>query len=62
MGATATGGVRVLNEDVVRYLNIPVEVIDAVTAAEQRELERREKLYRGDRPAPDEREKTVILE
>ena len=61
MGAIATGGVRVLNEDVVRYLNIREEVIDAVAAAEQRELERREKLYRGDRLAPDVRGKTVIL-
>ena len=61
MGAIATGGVRILNEDVVRYLNIPGEVIDAVAAAEQRELERRGKLYRGDRLAPDVRGKTVIL-
>lgn len=61
MGAIATGGVRVLNEDVVRYLSIPGEVIDAVAADEQRELERREKLYRGSSPAPDVREKTVIL-
>jgi putative phosphoribosyl transferase len=61
MGAIATGGVRVLNKDVVRYLNIPGEVIDAVAAVEQRELDRREKLYRGDRPAPDVRGKTVIL-
>src|SRR5215217_1533133 len=61
MGAIATGGVRVLNKEVVRYLNIPGEVIDAVAAEEQRELERRERLYRGDRPAPDVRGKTVIL-
>jgi putative phosphoribosyl transferase len=61
MGAIATGGVRVVNEDVVRYLSIPGEVIDAVTADEQRELERREKLYRGERPAPDVSGKTVIL-
>ncbi|HEX8844736.1 MAG TPA: phosphoribosyltransferase [Pyrinomonadaceae bacterium] len=61
MGAIATGGTRVLNEDVVRYLNIPGEVIDAVAADEERELERRERLYRGERPAPDVRGKTVIL-
>jgi putative phosphoribosyl transferase len=61
MGAIATGGVRVLNEDVVRYLSIPGEVIDAVAADEQRELERRERLYRGSRPAPDIRGKTVII-
>jgi predicted phosphoribosyltransferase len=61
MGAIATGGVRVLNEDVVDYLRVPGEVIDAVAADEQRELERRERLYRGTRPAPDVRGKTVIL-
>jgi putative phosphoribosyl transferase len=61
MGGIATGGIRVLNEDVVRYLSIPGEVIDAVAANEQRELERREKLYRGNRLAPDVSGKTVIL-
>src|SRR2546421_6883921 len=61
MGAIATGGVRVLNEDVMRYISIPDAAIDAVAAKEQRELERRERLYRGDRPAPDVRGQTVIL-
>jgi putative phosphoribosyl transferase len=61
MGAIATGGVRVLNEDVVNYLRVPDEVIDAVAADELRELERRERAYRGDRPAPDVKGKTVIL-
>jgi predicted phosphoribosyltransferase len=61
MGAIATGGVRVLNEDVVGYLRVPGEVIDAVAADELRELERRERAYRGDRPAPDVKGKTVIL-
>jgi putative phosphoribosyl transferase len=61
MGAIATGGVRVLNEDVVQYLQIPGEVIDAVAADEQRELERRERAYRDDRPQPDVKGKTVIL-
>src|SRR3954467_7009362 len=50
MGAIATGGVRVLNDDVVNYLQIPGGVIDSVTAVEQEELERREHAYRGDRP------------
>src|SRR5438309_1915033 len=61
MGAIATGGVRVLNEDVVRSLGIPGGEIDAVAAEEQRELERREREYRGSRPAPDVRDRTVIL-
>src|SRR5436305_7598261 len=61
MGAIATGGVRVLNDDVVDYLGIPGEVIDAVAADELRELERREHAYRGDRPEPDVRGKTIIL-
>ena len=61
MGAIATGGVKVLNEDVVRALKIPQRVIDSVAAQEARELERRERLYRGDRPAPDVNGRTVIL-
>ncbi len=61
MGAIATGGVRVLNPDVVDYLRIPGGVIDAVAANELRELERRERVYRGDRPEPDVRGKIVIL-
>ena len=61
MGAIASGGVRVLNEDLVRTLRVPQEDIDAVAAAEQRELERREHEYRDDRPAPDVRGRTVIL-
>jgi len=61
MGAIATGGVRVLNDDVVEYLRITSGVIDSVTADELRELERRERAYRGDRPEPDVRAKTVIL-
>ncbi|MFL5802351.1 MAG: phosphoribosyltransferase [Roseiflexaceae bacterium] len=61
MGAIATGGVTVLNSEVVDALRIPNEVIDQVAAQEQRELERRERLYRGDRSPPDVRGKTVIL-
>lgn len=61
MGAIATGGVRVLNRDVVAYLAIPQRIIDAVTRQEQQELDRRERLYRGDRPAPELRGMTVIL-
>ena len=61
MGAVATGGVRALNEQVVRALRIPDYVIDAVAAKEEHELARRERLYRGDRPPPDVRGRTVIL-
>ena len=61
MGAIATGGVCVLNEDVVQMLHIPDRVIEAVIAKEQQELERREHLYRDDRPPPDVRNCTIIL-
>jgi putative phosphoribosyl transferase len=61
MGAVATGGVRVLNEQVVRALHIPEQVIDAVARWELEELARRERLYRGDRPPPDVHGRTVIL-
>jgi predicted phosphoribosyltransferase len=61
MGAVATGGVRVLNDQVVEHLRIPSYVIDAVTAREQQELTRRERLCRGGRPPPDVRGRTVIL-
>src|SRR5437764_329269 len=61
MGALASGGVRVLNRDVVRALDIPDDVIHGVAAHEARELRRRERAYRGDRPAPPVRGRTVIL-
>jgi len=61
MGAIATGGVRVLNDQLVGGLRIPDYVVDEVAASEQQELARRERLYRGDRPAPDVRGRTVIL-
>ena len=61
MGAISTGGVRVLNEDVVDYLRIPEHIIDAIAADELKELERRELAYRGNRPEPDIKGKTVIL-
>src|SRR3954447_20867658 len=60
-GAIATGGVRLLNHDVVRSLGILPQIIDRVTANERTELERREREYRGDRSPPDVRDKTVIL-
>jgi putative phosphoribosyl transferase len=61
MGAVATGGVRVLNDQIVAGLRIPDHVIEAVAEAEQQELARRERVYRGDRPPPDVRHRTVIL-
>jgi len=61
MGAIATGGARVLNEDVIRYLSVPSEVIEAVANAEQIELARREQAYRGERPTPELHGKQVIL-
>jgi predicted phosphoribosyltransferase len=61
MGAVATGGVRVLNQDVVKPLRIADYVIEAVAAQELEELKRRERLYRGGRSPPDVRRRTVIL-
>jgi predicted phosphoribosyltransferase len=61
MGAVATGGVRVLNDEIVRGLGISEYEIDAVVARELQELARRERLYRGDRPPPDVAGRTVIL-
>jgi putative phosphoribosyl transferase len=61
MGAIATGGVRVLNDDVVHYLQIPHTVIDAIADQEQQELERRTRHYRRDRPPLDVHGYTVIL-
>jgi putative phosphoribosyl transferase len=61
MGAIASGGVRVVNEELVNYLGIPNEVIDGIAAVEQRELERRAVTYRDDRPPPEIKDRIVIL-
>ena len=61
MGAIASGGVRVLNQEVVQTLNISEEQLAAIAAAEQEELDRRARLYRGDRPPPDVKGRTAIL-
>jgi putative phosphoribosyl transferase len=61
LGAIASGGTRVLNEGIVRDLAIPGTVIDALAQREQKELERRERLYRGGRPFPDVAGRVVIL-
>src|SRR4030081_2756670 len=61
MGAIATGGVRVLNDQLVERLGIPAHMIDAIAARERQELARRERLYRSGSPSPDVRGRTVIL-
>ena len=61
MGAIATGGIRVMNDVIVDSLRIADDVIKGVAAREQRELERRERAYRGGLPAPQVEGKTVIL-
>jgi putative phosphoribosyl transferase len=61
LGAIASGGVRVLNDDVVRALPHASELVESVTARETAELERREKAYRNGRPAPELGGRTVIL-
>jgi putative phosphoribosyl transferase len=61
MGAVATGGVRVLNDDVVKPLGISDHMIEAAAAQELEELSRRERLYRGGHPVPDISGRTVIL-
>lgn len=61
IGAIASGGIRVLNEDIIHALNIPEEMIYRVAQQELQELQRREQSYRGDRPAADIHDRTVIL-
>ena len=61
MGAIASGGVRILDRQLIGMYGVPAREIERVTAAERRELERRERLYRDGRPAPDVRDRTVIL-
>jgi putative phosphoribosyl transferase len=61
MGAIASGGVRVLNQDVVRGLGVSPETIERVVEREQEVLKQREQAYRGDRPPPDAQGRTVIL-
>ncbi len=61
MGAIASGGERILNTHVIEDLGIPPQIIEIVTARERQELERRERLYRGNLPCIKARGRTVIL-
>lgn len=61
MGAIASGNVRVLNQNLIRILNIPDELIEQVTTRERHELERREKVYRGTAPPLEVKDRTVII-
>ena len=61
MGAIASGGSRVMNQDVVRALNISEDDISQVEEGERRELQRREQAYRGKRPWPELANRCVIL-
>jgi putative phosphoribosyl transferase len=61
IGAIASGGIRVLNDDIIRVLSVPEEVINIVARNELQELQRREHTYRGNRRAPEIRDHKVIL-
>src|SRR4051794_15211371 len=61
LGAIASGGVRVLNSSLIRYLGLTPAVIDQITSREQQEIERCERLYRDGRPALPIVRRTVIL-
>jgi len=61
MGAVASGGIRVINEQAIHDLALSEETLERVAAAELAELNRRERVYRGDRPEPTVEGRTVIL-
>ena len=61
MGAIAAGGVRILSEDLIAELGIPRPLVEQVVVRERLELDRRERAYRGDRPMPNLRDRTVIV-
>lgn len=61
MGAIASGGITVLNEEIVNLLHISTEAIDTIQKSEQEELLRREQVYRGKKPFPELSGKTIIL-
>lgn len=61
IGAIASGGIQILNQDLIDAVGLNPTMIDLVMKQESRELQRREEQYRGDRPAPDLHDRTVIL-
>jgi predicted phosphoribosyltransferase len=61
IGALASGGTRVVNDELIQQLGIRADVLDRVAAREAVELERRERLYRGERPVIDVAGRTVVL-
>lgn len=61
MGALAPGGVVALADSVIRYLGVPAHLVDRIMAREALELARRERTYRGSRPPPKVRGRTVIV-
>ncbi|MDE3152871.1 MAG: phosphoribosyltransferase [Gemmatimonadota bacterium] len=61
MGAIASGGIRVVNQEAMRQLQLTAADLDRVERDERRELERRDRLYRGDRPHADLAGRTVLL-
>jgi len=61
MGAVASGGARVLNASIVRDLGVSDDAVERIEREERAELARRERLFRGDRPAPELRDKIVVL-
>src|SRR2546423_10721858 len=61
IGAIASGEIRVVDESVLRAYGVDRETLDRLTERERRELERRERLYRDDRPFPSVVDETVIL-
>src|ERR1043166_3522973 len=60
MGAVATGSIRALNPDVTEHLRVPARVIEHVTQKELRELECGDQAYRGDRPLPVIRDRSIV--
>jgi predicted phosphoribosyltransferase len=61
IGAIAPGGIELVSPDIVRRLNIQPQVIQAIAVRERAELDRREEVYRGDRPPIDVDAKTIVL-